>query len=180
MLTTEQKALVEKYAEDWKSDPITCRQFIESDLKEEDAKAVIEELKFPASNQTLNVNAGADPKAYNPKNPNANLDLSQFDYNNLTGESFIKYAALVDNLPVQHLRDFTQYMASGIFKTILNDNADKVRILVGIKINRVDPVNHTRITVGQARNLNMQIHDGNNPATNSRYYLLRKDDNKIK
>lgn len=179
MLTAEQTALVEKYKADWASDPTTCKQFIESDLSEENAKVVIEALSVPPA-ATEATTIAADPSVYNPKQPNANLDLSKFDYNNLTGDSFETYTKLVNNLPVQHLRDFTQYMASGIFKTQLNDNADKVRILIGIKINRVDPVNHTRITVGQARNLNMQIHDGNNPATNSRYFFLKKDDNKIR
>jgi len=106
--------------------------------------------------------------------PNDNLDLSGFDYNNLTGESFEKYQELVNKLPGHENRDFVQYMASGVFKTILNDNADKEVVLVGIKINNIKPVNQTRVPVQIVRNLNAQIMDRNNPPSNSRYYLLKK------
>ena len=106
--------------------------------------------------------------------PNDNLDLSGFDYDNLTGESFEKYQELVNKLPGHENRDFVQYMASGVFKTVLNDNADKVIVLVGIKINQIKPVNQTRVPVQVVRNLNAQIMDRNNPASNSRYYLLKK------
>ena len=106
--------------------------------------------------------------------PNDNLDLSGFDYNNLTGESFEKYQELVNKLPGHENRDFVQYMASGVFKTVLNGNADKVIVLVGIKINNIKPVNQTRVPVQIVRNLNAQIMDRNNPPSNSRYYLLKK------
>jgi hypothetical protein len=112
-----------------------------------------------------------------PKLPNDNLDLSGFDYDNLTGESFKKYLELVNSLPGHENRDFVQYMASGVFKVILNDNADKEVVLVGIKINNIKPVNFTRVPVNVARNLNAQIMDRNNPASNSRYYLLKKPSN---
>ena len=109
-----------------------------------------------------------------PALPNDNLDLSGFDYDNLTGESFVEYDKLVNSLNGFENRDFVQYLASGVFKTILDDNADKKIILVGIKINNIKPVNQTRIPVNIARNLNAQIMDRNNPASNSRYYLLKK------
>jgi hypothetical protein len=109
-----------------------------------------------------------------PSLPNDDLDLSGFDYDNLTGESFKKYQELVNSLPGHENRDFVQYMASGVFKTILNDNADKEVVLVGIKINNIKPVNFTRVPVNVVRNLNAQIMDRNNPASNSRYFLLKK------
>lgn len=112
-----------------------------------------------------------------PKLPNDNLDLKDFDYDNLTGESFKKYQELVNSLQGHENRDFVQYMASGVFNTILNDNADKEVVLVGIKINNIKPVNFTRVPVNVARNLNAQIMDRNNPASNSRYYLLKKPSN---
>ena len=108
------------------------------------------------------------------KLPNDKLDLSGFDYDNLTGESFQKYQELVNSLPGHENKDFVQYMASGVFKTILNDNADKEVVLIGIKINNIKPVNFTRVPVNVARNLNAQIMDRNNPASNSRYFLLKK------
>jgi hypothetical protein len=119
----------------------------------------------------------ADKKTEIKKLPNDNLDLSNFDYDNLTGESFEKYQELVNSLPGHENRDFVQYMASGVFKTILNDNADKEVVLVGIKINNIKPVNVTRVPVNVARNLNAQIMDRNNPSSNSRYFLLKKPSN---
>jgi hypothetical protein len=182
MLTEKQKKLVEKYKADWASDPETCRAFIESDLNEADAKPVIEALTASAYSGPDSATAAAPlPKVYNPSNPNADLDLSGFNYNNLTDESFNEYMKLVDKLPGHQNRDFVQYMASGVFKTVLNDNADKVLVITGIKINRADPVNSTRIPVAMARDLNRQIMNRDNPSTNSRYYLLKKlDDQKIK
>ena len=113
-------------------------------------------------------------KEYNPENPNADLDLSEFDYENLKGESFAKYQALVQSLNGFQNRDFEQYMASGIFKMTLNANMDKEEVLDGIKLNQSKPLNKTRVPVNSIRNLNAQIMDKNNPHTNSRYYLLKK------
>lgn len=111
---------------------------------------------------------------YNPKQPNSDLDLSGFDYNNLSGESFKKYQELVNSLNGFQSRDFTQYFATGIFKMELNDRMDKVEVLVGIKMNKTAAINNSRMPVASARDLNKQIMDKNNPATNSRYWLLKK------
>lgn len=116
----------------------------------------------------------AEKKEQKVPGPNDSLDLSKFDYDNLTGEAWKEYREMFDKLPGHENRDFVQYMASGVFKTVLNDNADKETVLVGIKLNQSKPVNHTRIPVHMARNLNAQIMDRNNPASNSRYYLLKK------
>jgi len=113
-------------------------------------------------------------KEYNPENPNADLDLSEFDYENLKGESFAKYQALVQSLNGFQNRDFEQYMASGIFKMTLNANMDKEEVLDGIRLNQSKPLNKNRVPVNSIRNLNAQIMDKNNPHTNSRYYLLKK------
>lgn len=111
---------------------------------------------------------------YNPADPNADLDLSEFDYENLTGEKFAKYQALVKSLNGYQNRDFEQYMASGIFKMTLNANMDKEEVLDGIRLNQSKPLNKTRVPVNSIRNLNAQIMNKNNPHTNSRYYLLKK------
>jgi len=124
--------------------------------------------------QKIYIMAEKEKIVQKPALPNDNLDLSGFDYDNLTGESFVEYDKLVNSLNGFENRDFVQYLANGVFKTILDDNADKKIILVGIKINNIKPVNQTRIPVNIARNLNAQIMDRNNPASNSRYYLLKK------
>lgn len=118
-------------------------------------------------------------EATKKQNPNDSLDLSGFDYDNLNGESFEKYLELVNSLSVHENRDFVQHMATGVFDKVLDKNAAEPRymdVLVGIKINNTKPVNITRIPVGMARNLNAQIMDKNNPASNSRYFLLKKPD----
>lgn len=108
------------------------------------------------------------------KQPNDSIDLSEFDYTKLEGDDFQKYLKLVNSLNGHASHDFTQYMASGIFKKELNANLDPVHTLIGIKINRVAPVNTTRIPVKIARELNDQINNRDNPASNSRYFLLKK------
>ena len=115
-----------------------------------------------------------DPKKYNPKTPNSNLDLTKFDYNALTGDQWDAYNELVSKLNGFENRDFVQYLASGVFKTALNDNMDKVQVLIGIKINNATPINTSRMPVAAARDLNRQITNKDNPITNSRYWLLKK------
>ena len=175
MLTPAQITLVEKYRADWASDPATCKQFIESDLSEDDAKAVIKALSAPAGDSTQG--SKPTPGVTTQPRPNDNIDLSAIDYNNLTGEAFDKYMALIGGLSGHESKDFTQYMASGVFKRELDLNAAEptyVYTLIGIKINRPDPVNKTRIPVKMARDLNAQIMNRDNIASNSRYYLLTK------
>lgn len=105
---------------------------------------------------------------------NDSLDLKDFDYENLNGESFKKYLDIVNNLNGFEQRDFEQYMANGIFKKELDPSLTPRDVLIGIKINLIKPVNTTRVPVRIARDLNAQIMDRNNPESNSRYYLLKK------
>lgn len=116
----------------------------------------------------------ADKKPKKAKQPNDSIDISEFDYMKLEGESFEKYMKLVSGLNGHASHDFTQYMASGIFKKELNANLDPIHTLIGIKINRAAPVNTTRIPVKIARDLNDQINNRDNPPSNSRFYLLKK------
>lgn len=105
---------------------------------------------------------------------NQDLSLIGYDYNNLTGESFEKYMAMFSKLDGHKNRDFVQYMASGKFELQHDKNLNKVEVLVGITMNKVEPVNTTRIPVSMARDLNAQIYNRDNPPSNSRYYLLKK------
>ena len=114
------------------------------------------------------------PAKYDPKNPNADLDLSKFDHDKLTGDRFTEYIAMVNGLNGFQNRDFVQYLATGIFEMKFDAQLNKVEVLVGIKINKQPAINGSRMPVNAARDLNKQIMDKNNPATNSRYWLLKK------
>jgi hypothetical protein len=108
-------------------------------------------------------------------NPNAELQLERFDYGELQGESFKEYKELIASMKMQQHYDFEQYMTSGIFEKEFDKKTGQVYDdLVGIRINNTKPVNTTRIPLRIAIELNMQIFNKDNPATNSRYYLLKK------
>jgi hypothetical protein len=108
------------------------------------------------------------------KSPNEKLKLDGFDYENLKGESFEKYQVVVDGLQKFDSYDFELYKASGVFEMTFDKNLNKVSKLVGINLEQSKPLNTTRITAGEARDLNGQIYNPENPRTNSKYYLLKK------
>lgn len=160
------KAAVEKYKETAVEDlPAVLAADTEKNYTEDDIAEIVDAIK-----------AGPPDTKHEEKAKGANddLDLSAFDYDNLKGESFAKYETMIKSANGFKDRDFTQYMASGIFETKFDANLNKVEVLVGIRINNIKPVNHTRIPVRMAIDLNRQIMNKDNPATNSRYYLLKK------
>ena len=107
---------------------------------------------------------------------NDELDLSEFDYSNLNGESFRKYEALVNSLPGQKKADFIQVRAYGIHKKKQDDQLRAIPYVDGLIIKDLRPINTTRIEVRYIRDLNRQIENPDTPDTNSRYYLLKKPD----
>jgi hypothetical protein len=132
---------------------------------------IYEELLIPGNPGTSNTGKSKEVKPFSPNN---DLDLSGFDYKALSGEKFEEYNDMVNSLPLYDNKDFTQYMASGLFKKEFDVNLNPVDKLIGIKINNDTPVNHTRIPVHVAIEMNRQIDNRDNPASNSRYYLLKK------
>lgn len=101
-------------------------------------------------------------------------DLTEFDYRNLNGQSFLNYQQIALNLPADNEFVYEQYSAFGEFKFRINENTgDKEEYLFGIKLKSSDPINVTQIPAKMARELNEQIM-AKHPVSNSRYYLLKK------
>lgn len=134
-----------------------------------------------------------EEKKSDPKNPNASLDLSGFDYKKLNGDSFKKYVALVGD------RSYTEFNAeSGEEKPIngklsLDDSYDfqlfrckpvrKQRFpgvqgtpwdYVGLELVRDTPDHASRMTVRHALEFNAQIMNAHSMAGHGKYYLLKK------
>lgn len=166
MHATKLKSIVSQYGELMPDELLSALLKDDRKFTPEEVTEIQEAIKDKVTDVVKN--------GYDPKNPNADLDLSEFDYDNLTDASFEKYQKLIGGLNGFQNRDFVQYNAHGVFKNILNDNADKETVLKGIKIVNSKPINFTRIPVSAARDLNNQIYDRNNPHTNARYYLLKK------
>ena len=180
------KSALDKYSAKLYSSP----DELKSDLYADDKQYSADEIAEIISNITPPSNSTGFKLTERKPSPNDNLSLDQFDYNKFgdmsTNElnepvidpnskrSFAEYIKLVNGLNGFENRDFVQYMASGVFQRVMNANMEPVFVLVGLKINKAEPVNHTRIPVSAARNLNVQIVDRNNPPSNSRYYLLKK------
>lgn len=101
------------------------------------------------------------------------IEIPEFDYRNLKGEEFDKYISFIESLPWEEKLDFELYPAEGVFKMILNDNLDKEKKLVGIRLKDTQPKHTTRIPVMHAKDLNSQI-EQNSAAGTGFYYLLKK------
>jgi hypothetical protein len=108
-------------------------------------------------------------------NPNSKLDLSEFDYSKLRDVPFTKYQELFNSLGKRDHYDFEQFFATGIFEFEFNrKTGQSEHILVGIQVNNPKPINTTRIPISVAEELNRQVYNRDNPASNARYYLLKK------
>ena len=102
-------------------------------------------------------------------------DVTAFDYENLNGDHFKDYQKLLASLNAYDSYDFEQFMASGIFEKDFNKQTGSIdTILTGIRLNRSQSINTTRMPLIHIMDLNRQIENRSNPPTNSRYYLLKK------
>lgn len=126
------------------------------------------------------------------KRPNDGIDLKFLDYFGLipvekesddekimvSNDAFKKYRDIEKTLVDNQNYDFVQFKANGILKRNAEGNlfvnAQGQHVLIGLKINKPEPENYTRIPWKVAKELNSQIMNPNNPITNSRYYFLRK------
>lgn len=159
-------------------------------------KEVIDTVLNPATPEVkkINVNSNTGGSGYGNLNtsqvmrPNDAIQeaLKDIDYNKLipvqdnegaTAEAaanLAKYNAIVGTLFDTQQYDFTQYKAAPTLKKILNDQADKITVMTGIRLVSQTPINHSRMQLWAAKDLNSQISNPNNPPTNSRYYFLTK------
>jgi len=131
-------------------------------------------------------------KDYDPKNPNAHLDLSRFDYKKWTPELWAEYQEIMKTLEKRRHYDFEEYNAVGIFKKVfdpMKDDYVETSILEGVALVKDAPLKTTRVEIQHIEDwrfnprknrlelmagLNAQIYDKANPRTNSRFYLLKQ------
>jgi hypothetical protein len=119
--------------------------------------------------------------------PNSNLDLSQFDYENLVGESFFGLQKYLDGLSPEYDKDDPKKLQKTVFTDLPLDfdifEAVPVltppvhrtqRKLIGVKLKSLIPVQTVRITINDARNWNAQIESPQAVAGSGRYYLPQK------
>lgn len=128
---------------------------------------------------------------FDPKNPNAILDLSKFDYDKtylLKGESFKDYISLLEKLcPKEgHARhtdtgfDFELHEAKPIYEVRYPGIPNSPSDLVGVEL-KVNPKTNssvlykTRISIKHARDLNLQIENAHSRAGFGRFFLLAKN-----
>lgn len=118
--------------------------------------------------------------------------LKGFDYRKLTGEDYKKYVDIVQSLDKRTAYKFEQYKAIGVFeeREDFNGNMVKTNKLIGVTLVDTTPINTTSVELRMiedwatdpkgkkvmlSSSLNSAIYDKGNPRTNSRYYLLAKE-----
>lgn len=109
--------------------------------------------------------------------PNAGLELAQFDYTNLTGTAFEDYQKIERSLLFGQKYDFEVWLATSIMKFRINENSgEKEQYMNGITLNGAKPIEVTRISALQAMELNRQIThlNGAEYRGTSKYLLLKK------
>jgi hypothetical protein len=121
------------------------------------------------------------------------LDLSKFDYKNLTGESFKEYVKLVGDrsylevdreegtekpvigmLKENDMYDFQLHKVDVIMKDRFPGIAGTPKDFNGIRVKSDQPEMVTRIPVKTALELNAQIMNAHSRAGHGKYYLLKK------
>lgn len=128
-----------------------------------------------------------------PVSPNAELDLSGFDYKALTGKKFREYVELVGD------RSYVEFDAESgqekgvVGKLLQNESFDfelfKVEVVrkqrfpgvkdtpmdfIGVKVKSDTPEHKTRIPISHALEYNAQILNAHSLAGHGKYYLLKK------
>jgi hypothetical protein len=130
---------------------------------------------------------------YDPSSPNSQLNLSQFNYEGLTGESFKEYVSLVGDrsfielndegratpvtgkLMLQDKYDFVLLPAVPVMKVRYPGVKDSPIDYVGIKAKTLQPIHKTRIPVSAALEYNAQIINQHSRAGHGKYYFLAKN-----
>jgi len=125
------------------------------------------------------------PKTYDPAKPNDALDLSQFDYNDLTGESFKKYmcycellapARFGNNVKEQYI--FELRRAVPVRKQRYAGMPNSPIDFVGVRLKDVEGENVALATTKTGfhivHDLNAQITNAHSVAGHGKFYFLKK------
>jgi hypothetical protein len=123
--------------------------------------------------------------------PNDELDLSGFNYEDLTGDSFKDYVRLAgdhsamevvggEEVPIRGTLqenksyDFVLMKAVPVMQARFPGMKDTPFDYVGIKVKEPKPIHTTRITVKTALEHNRQILNAHSRAGHGKYYFLKK------
>lgn len=125
------------------------------------------------------------------ESPNDELELSGFNYEDLTGDSFKEYVRMVgdhsaieivngEEVPIHgslqenKSYDFVLMKAVPVMQARFPGMKDTPFDYVGIKVKENKPVHTTRITVKTALEHNRQILNAHSRAGHGKYYFLKK------
>jgi hypothetical protein len=101
-------------------------------------------------------------------NPNAVLDLNQFDYDNLVDKNFAKYESFVSQLAHEKQFDFVEMRVNPVIKAKWEGLPGSPMDFKGIEITSNVPVKTTRVPVKHILDLNAQVRN------TKKYFLLKK------
>lgn len=110
------------------------------------------------------------------ESPNDELTgLLEIDYANLTGKAFDDYGEIESQLFMNEKYDFELWVATSVLKFKFDeDSGEKTQYMNGVRLHSNKPVQVTRMTVQQAREINKHVKSGVNESRNSKYMLLVK------
>jgi hypothetical protein len=134
----------------------------------------------------------SNPGSNDKQSDSGKIDLSEFDYKNLTGESFDKYARYVGDpsyteivegrdVPVpgtlrgDDMYDFVLMKAKPVMVERFPGMKDSPFDYKGIRVINDTPIHKTRIPVNVAHEYNRQILNAHSRAGHGKYYFLAKD-----
>lgn len=114
-------------------------------------------------------------KAKTKDNPNSELELDGLDYSKLKGKDFERYQEVELSLLMNDKYDYEMWLATYDIEFDLDRQTGKpIQKMVGITLHGNKPIQLSRMTAAQARELNSHIKTGAPERQNSKYYLLAK------
>lgn len=114
-------------------------------------------------------------KAKTKANPNSELELDGLDYSKLKGKDFERYQEVESGLLMNDKYDYEMWLATYDIEFDLDRQTGKpIQKMVGITLHGNKPIQLSRMTAAQARELNSHIKTGAPERQNSKYYLLAK------
>ncbi len=157
---------------------------LEEEYSVEEIKEIFAAIDAPPSPEKV-------AKEEKTASPNDALDLSEFNYKLLKGESFKKYVELVGDrsyteivegevIPVRGTLlendqyDFEQYKVKPIRKMRYAGVEKSPMDYIGLELVNDTPIHVSRMTVKTALELNSQILNQHSIAGHGKYYLLKK------
>ena len=187
---TQKKAAIKKFAHF--SDPVEdVRAAIKTeypDATEEDIDEILISAKEPVeAKPPLSVDQIKPGGLSSAPNEKIADKLKDFDYNNLTGETFKNYCLFVQSLQLADSYDFENYQVEVMKKVRYRGVKDSPTDVIGFRLVNSKPIHTTRIPVRIAlvNNGTVQQEEGENffetigsqiehNGKNGRYYLLKK------